>query len=88
MPWTLDKNGVTPDVDLTTAEQDKLNAFMGAIQNDGKHPRTAAQEAGDTMYENLQGDQYQIRLSKANRATFTVDDDNERVTFLQVGGHT
>ncbi len=39
-------------------------------------------------YKNLQGNQYQIRLSKNNRVTFWVDDDKHIVKIIQVGGHT
>lgn len=89
MPWTLNKNGVRPDRDLTNAEQENLNHWMGLVQN-GTHPRAAAQtRAGTYDYKKLgDNNQYQIRLSGGNRATFTVDQSNEVVTMLQVGGHT
>jgi hypothetical protein len=89
MCWTLDKNGVTPRVTLTKSEQDKLNDFMRRIQKGGVHPSEAASAAG-CEYKRLRGpcNQYEIYLSKGNRATFTVNEVNHRVTFLQVGGHT
>ena len=85
MPYTLNKNGVTPSVQLTQTEQDHLNEFMNRIRNEGISPKDAA-SGWDSQYKNLQGDQYQIRLSRNNRATFTVVGDT--VTMLQVGGHT
>ena len=86
MSWTMDKNGVTPNRDLTNTEQDHLNEFMGKIQNEGLHPKTAA-EGWDSHYENLQGDLYSIRLSEEGRAVFRVDDGAETVVFESVGEH-
>ena len=87
MAWTLDKSRADYR-DLQKAEQEKFDVFQDAIHNEGLHPREAAQRAGETKYEQLQGDQYQIRLGGKNRATFRVDNQNEVVTILQVGGHT
>lgn len=86
MAWTLNKNGVTPSVKLTTTEQDHLNEFMNRVRA-GEAPSDAA-SGWDSNYKNLTGQQYQIRLSQKNRATFTVDPKAQRVTMLQVGGHT
>jgi Fe-S cluster biogenesis protein NfuA len=88
MPWTLNKNGVTPRVTLTTAEQLKLNTFMNAVRA-GQAPNVAA-SSWDSNYKKLQGtaDQYEIRLSGGCRATFTVNTTTQVVTMLQVGGHT
>ncbi len=85
MPYTLDKNGVTPSVPLTASEQDNLNTFMNRIRLEGVHPITAA-ASWDSDYKNLIGNQYQIRLSQRNRVTFEIDGDIVRI--LQVGGHT
>lgn len=85
MPYTLNKNGVTPSRRLTNAEQDHLNEFMNRIRNEGISPKDAC-SGWDSQYKNLTGNQYQIRLSKNNRATFTVV--GTTVTMLQVGGHT
>jgi hypothetical protein len=84
--WTLDKNGVKPSVPLTKAEQDHLNEFMNKVRED-TDPKTAA-SGWDSNYKHLQGDQYQIRLSQSNRATFTVDTTHHVVKMLAVGGHT
>lgn len=86
MPWTLNKNSVTPSVPLTNAEQGHLNEFMNAVRG-GTHPKTAA-ATWDSDYKVLHADQYQIRLSQSNRATFTVNTGTEVVTMLAVGGHT
>lgn len=87
--WDLDKNQVTPKVRLTRAEQDNLNTFMNAIRLSGITPKDAASE-WDSDYKKLRGtqDQYEIRLSQSNRATFSVDYDRKMVTMLAVGGHT
>ena len=88
MPWTLDKSRAKFISDLTKSEQDVFDRFQDAIANEGIHPKQAADQAGDTNYKNLQGDQFQIRLSGDKRATFLVDKDAEVCTILQVGGHT
>jgi mRNA-degrading endonuclease RelE of RelBE toxin-antitoxin system len=88
MPWTIDKSKADYKV-LTNAEQNKFDAFQNAIQNNQMSPKDAAESTGPGAdYKCLQGDQYQIRLSQGNRATFTVDNDARTVTILQVGGHT
>jgi hypothetical protein len=88
MAWTLNKNGVTPRVSLTGSEQSNLNTFMNAVRA-GKEPSAAA-AAWDSKYSKLRGtkNQFEIRLSQGCRATFTVDANTQRVTMLQVGGHT
>ncbi len=86
MPWTLNKNGVKPKVTLTEVEQSHLNEFMNGVRG-GSSPSVAA-SGWDSAYKNLVGDQYQIRLSQKNRATFTVNAKTQVVTMLQVGGHT
>jgi hypothetical protein len=88
MPWTLDKSRADFISDLTKTEQDLFDRFQNAIANEGVHPKQAAERAGSTDYKNLRGDQFQIRLSGAKRATFEVDKDAEVCTILQVGGHT
>jgi mRNA-degrading endonuclease RelE of RelBE toxin-antitoxin system len=85
--WKLDKTGATFK-QLTPAEQAKFDIFQNAIANRGFSPSEAAGEAGNTDYKRLQGNQYQIRLSQGNRATFTVDNNTHVVKILQVGGHT
>lgn len=87
MAYTLDKNGVTPSGTLTNVEQDHLNEFMNRIRNEGVDPKTAA-SGWDSNYKKLAGteNQFEIRLSLANRATFSVI--GTVVTMLQVGGHT
>lgn len=86
MAWKLNKNGVTPSRPLTTAQQQHLNEFMNSVR-EGNSPKVAASQ-WDSDYKNLQGDQYQIRLSQGCRATFIVDNATQTVTMLQVGGHT
>lgn len=87
--WTLDKSRATFK-NLTPAEQAKFDIFQNAIANEGMSPKDAAAKMRDADYKLLQGtkNQYQIRLSQHNRATFIVDNANHKVTILQVGGHT
>jgi hypothetical protein len=85
MPYTLDKNGVTPQRTLTKTEQDHLNEFMNRIRLEGLSPKEAA-SGWDSKYTQLRGNQYEIRLSQGNRATFEID--GFTVRMLQVGGHT
>lgn len=87
--WNLDKNGVTPSIPLTHSEQDHLNTFMNQIRLAGVSPKEAA-VGWDSNYKKLRGtrDQYEIRLSQGNRATFLVDDERKIVTMEAVGGHT
>ena len=89
MPWTVDKSNADFSMwdDLTQAEQNHWDEFQNAIANEGMHPKDAA-STWDSNYKCLQGDQYQIRLSRGSRATFQVDTDGQIVTVLQVGGHT
>lgn len=91
MPWTYDKSQMRYKGQLTKSEQGKFDIFQNAIQNEGLHPRLAAEMAGDTDYKNLQGNQFQIRLSQSARATFLVEDaggGNGTVVMLELGGHT
>lgn len=88
MPWTLDKSRANFVSDLNATEQGVFDRFQNAIANDGLHPKLAAEQAGNTDYKNLQGDQFQIRLSGQKRATFLVDKTTEVCTILDVGGHT
>jgi hypothetical protein len=87
--WTLDKSRARFG-QLTPAEQAKFDIFQNAIANEGMSPKNAAERMGDAHYKLLKGtrDQYQIRLSQQNRATFIVDNAHHKVTILQVGGHT
>jgi len=85
--WNLDKSRARFG-HLTRVEQEKFDIFQNAIHNEGVSPKEAADRMGDADYKRLQGDQYQIRLSQRNRATFLVDNVHHIVTILQVGGHT
>lgn len=84
--WTINKTGASYK-QLTPSEQSKFDTFQNGIRS-GKSPREAAAEMGGADFKNLQDDQYQIRLSRGNRVTFTIDENDKVVTILQVGGHT
>ncbi|RCJ38861.1 hypothetical protein A6769_07425 [Nostoc punctiforme NIES-2108] len=85
--WALDKKGAKFNP-LNKAEQSKFDKFQNAIANKGLSAKDAADEIGDSNYKKLQGNQYQIRLSKNNRVTFLVEDDTHTVKLKIVGGHT
>ncbi|MEH1840034.1 MAG: mannan-binding lectin [Nostoc sp.] len=85
--WDLDKKGAVFN-HLNDAEQRKFDTFQNAINNRGLSAKDAAHEIGDSDYKKLQGNQYQIRLSRNNRVTFLVEDDTHIVKILIVGGHT
>jgi mRNA-degrading endonuclease RelE of RelBE toxin-antitoxin system len=86
MSWTITEFEVRAT--LTTTEMIKWERFRAAVTA-GNHPKTAA-ENSDAEYKKIRGpnNQYQISLSKKNRAIFTIDKTNKIVTVLGVGGHT
>jgi murein DD-endopeptidase MepM/ murein hydrolase activator NlpD len=84
--WTLDETSAK-EKDLTDVEKTKFNIFKNAVRS-GLHPKQAADKMGDANYKKLLKNQYEIRLSQAGRATFTVDSKAHKVKILQVGGHT
>lgn len=88
MGWEIDKRSARFGY-LSSAAQASWDEFQNNVFR-GEHPKIAAQKAGDTHYKCLSArlDQYQIRLSGGDRATFTVDDTARLVTVLQVGGHS
>jgi len=88
--WTLDKTRVNWSKwsSLTQTERSMWDAFKHEVAVNGQHPRDAAAVIRGANYKRLAGDQYQIRLSRSNRATFRVDEASETVIVLQVGGHT
>jgi hypothetical protein len=69
MPWTIDKSKATFST-VTKSEQEKWDTFQNAIQNQGMHPKEAAELIGDSKYTKLKGtdNQYEIRLSQAGSA--------------------
>lgn len=88
--WTLDKSGADFGrwYDMTGAARDKWDEFQDAVHR-GADPADAAFGHGwDYKCLNPATNQFQIRLSKKHRATFTVDRARQVVTVLQVGGHT
>ncbi|MBX3276287.1 MAG: hypothetical protein KF729_38900 [Sandaracinaceae bacterium] len=89
MTWSLDKSSADWSRwhRLTPTEQRKWDSFQNAVSR-GSDPQSAASLLGAADYKCLAGDQYQIRLSQKNRATFRVDRGTQTVTVLQVGGHT
>lgn len=95
MPWTLDKTHASFSnwFTMNQSERDNWDTFQNAV-NQGLHPASAAARVGTVAhkanadYKCLTGDQYQIRLSYNNRATFRVIESTQTVVVLQVGGHT
>lgn len=96
MPWTLDKTHAQFSNWSSLSEEEKGNwdKFQNWIHHSGLHPAEAASRVGTVAhrarmdYKNLFGDQYQIRLSYNNRATFRVLEGAQVCQVLQVGGHT
>jgi hypothetical protein len=91
MPWRVDKTGAKiaagwDPKGKDKASQDNWNLFMNEV-NRGKHPS----EAGKNMtYKllNVATGQAQIRLSGSERASFIVDEKQQVVNKVQLGGHT
>lgn len=93
MPWTLDRNNVTPAPGwdpngANKVSQDHLNEFMNKVAA-GDHPRTAASgwDSHYTIFKGTDG-QGEIRLNGKDRATFSVDEVDKLCTMLAVGGHS
>ena len=85
--WTLRTNNKPNYVrQLHKAEQGKYNEFCRLIAEEGLHPTRAATALGGSNFKKLGGNQFSIRLSKGNRVTFRLE-DNE-VVIQEVGGHT
>ncbi|MFJ3482579.1 hypothetical protein ACIPL1_04260 [Pseudomonas sp. NPDC090202] len=89
MIWTLNKENARFRAQLSASAQGKWDIFQNAIYR-GSYPKDAAKLAGGMDYKMLSGssNQYQIRLSGSERATFRIDEVRQIVTVLQVGGHT
>lgn len=87
--WTLDKSNAQFKVSgLSEAEQRSFDIFQNAIYHLGASPKSAAMLMGGADYKQLdkKTNLYQIRLSKSERVTFTIED--KRAIIRQVGGHT
>ncbi|HEX2178616.1 MAG TPA: hypothetical protein VHL54_03710 [Actinomycetota bacterium] len=88
MPWKISTRKPRSEAVMPPSAENKWETFKAKV-NSGMHPRQAAEEAGDMNYTKLRGaDQYEVRLSGKHRATFQVDETNEEVIVLEVGGHT
>lgn len=88
MAWSIDVTNAKFG-ELNTTEQANWNCFVAQVTA-GNHPKTASEQCGDMKYTLLKGtkNQFEIRLSGGERATFIVNKDTETVEVLQVGGHT
>lgn len=87
--WTLDKsNAQFKPSGLSEAEQRSFDTFQNAIHNFGLSPKNAASLVGAADYKQLdkKSSLYQIRLSKSERVTFTIE--GKLANIRQVGGHT
>jgi hypothetical protein len=88
MPWRISTKKPRSEAAMPQSAEDKWETFKSNV-NSGMHPREAAEATGDMNYTKLRGaDQYEVRLSGKHRATFQVDEANEEVIVLEVGGHT
>jgi outer membrane protein TolC len=90
MPWIIDKSNASYSISvLTPAAQAKFDLFQNAIQQQGLHPKQAADTLGASDYKNLSGTNlFQIRLDGFNRVTFELDAATQTVNIVQVGGHS
>lgn len=89
MSWKIIKQSAR-FTELSVSAQQTWDRFQNEVHR-GSHPKKAAKEAGDTDFKRLSTEKnalFQIRLNYCDRATFTVDEINQVVTVLQVGGHT
>lgn len=86
--WTLDKSKAKFKPVLTPTEQGHFDTFQNAIHHFKLSPKNAAVLVGGADYKLLDENtnRYQIRLSKGERMTFTIED--KQVIIRQVGGHT
>ena len=89
--WSIDTSAIKDKHtgNLTDTEKQNYRNFVNRVAS-GEHPKEAAKNGGDMNYKKFANtkNQYQIRLSGDNRATFSVDDKNKKVHVLGVGGHT
>ncbi|MDH5231045.1 MAG: hypothetical protein OEZ58_02255 [Gammaproteobacteria bacterium] len=86
MAWTFDDTGAKTNV-IPAAAGAKYYAFRRLIRDNGHHPKTAAEQLGDSNYEDLGGNKYSIRLSQEHRVYFTLDQTALTVTVSEVGKH-
>ncbi len=87
--WTLDKsNAQFKSSGLSEAEQRSFDTFQNAIYHLGASPKSAAMLMGGADYKQLdkKTNLYQIRLSKSERVTFSIE--GRQASIRQVGGHT
>ena len=73
---------------LSEAEQRSFDTFQNAIYHLGASPKSAAMLMGGADYKQLdkKTNLYQIRLSKSERVTFSIE--GRQASIRQVGGHT
>lgn len=90
MAWTFDDSTASGRMGIAAAAMRNYYDWRRRVRDLGEHPYDAARYVGDLNYKQLRGShsQYEIRLNQKHRATFTVDDDAQRVTVLEIGGHT
>src|SRR5262249_60113816 len=102
MPWravTTKKHDQAVE-GLSDTAKANYHTFIGKINNEGKHPKTAAEETGDMHWESLKGGKvplYEVRLDGKERLTGYEGEKwkhpetgKEYRTFHvhEVGGHT
>ena len=72
----MNKTGAKVSAELTDADQKKWDSFQNEVRN-GTHPKEAATKHRCDDYKALSGNQYQIRLSGKQRATFLIDEKTQ-----------
>lgn len=96
MPWTVDDSAqrnafnANKNVQVPPAAMARYFEWRRRIQQDGLHPKTAAERIGDMHFEQLSGKlkgTYTIRLSQEHRVAFHIASEQEVVQVFSVGGH-
>jgi hypothetical protein len=70
--WTVNVKKARIKHGLTPTEMKKYQDFLNGI-NQGKSPKEAAEALGDSDWKSLGNNQFQFRLSKKNRVTYSVE---------------
>jgi len=89
--YTLDGSAPKPSAALSE-HKTGMEAYATFVRHleAGCHPLEAARALGDSNVKKLQGgvDQYEARLSRSHRVTFSFDSKHKTVQIHQAGGHT
>ncbi|GEM_PF-4717356 len=91
--WGIDQSSVNWNkIQITPSEQMNYDQWKNKVHNDGVDPVEAAKSLGDSNVKQLGGtsngvEQWQFRLGKNTRVSFTIDNENHKVKVVGIG-HT